>query len=97
MDRDRAARLAIRVSLADQRLDLLGSGAVLRSYSVSTSKFGPGERRDSHKTPRGRHLIRAKIGRDAPLGAVFRGRRPTGEVYSPELAAGEAFSAEIVP
>ena len=76
----------IRISLARQQLDLLRSGAVDRSFPVSTSKFGPGELRDSYKTPRGRHLVRAKIGAGAPLGAVFRGRRPTGEVYSGALA-----------
>jgi lipoprotein-anchoring transpeptidase ErfK/SrfK len=53
---------------------------------VSTSKHGAGEVRGSHKTPRGRHVIRAKIGAGAPLNTVFRGRRPTGEVYSAELA-----------
>ena len=53
---------------------------------MSTSKHGAGEARDSHKTPRGRHVIRAKIGAGQPLGAVFRGRRPTGEVYSAALA-----------
>ncbi len=37
-------------------------------------------------TPRGRHVIRAKIGTGCPLGAIFVGRRATGEIYSPELA-----------
>ncbi len=76
----------IRIALADQRLDLLQRGAVLKSYRVSTSKNGAGERSGSYQTPRGAHLIRAKIGAGAPLGAVFRGRRPTGEIYSEELA-----------
>jgi len=79
--------LNIVVSLSAQRLDLYDdSGKRVGSYTVSTSKHGAGELRDSHKTPRGRHIIRAKIGAGAPLGAVFRGRRPTGEIYSPELA-----------
>ena len=37
-------------------------------------------------TPRGRHRIRAKIGGGSAPGAVFVGRRPTGEIWSPELA-----------
>jgi hypothetical protein len=61
-------------------------GERLKSWPVSTSKHGPGELRDSFKTPRGVHVVRAKIGAGAPLGAVFRGRRPTGEIYSEELA-----------
>src|SRR5690606_7361302 len=55
--------------------------------SVSTAANGAGEREGSGCTPRGRHVVRARIGAGAPPGAVFRGRRPTGEVWSPELAA----------
>lgn len=76
----------IRVALAEQRLDLLRGGAAFKSYAISTAKNGAGERSGSYQTPRGAHLIRAKIGAGAPLGAVFRGRRLTGEIYSEELA-----------
>jgi lipoprotein-anchoring transpeptidase ErfK/SrfK len=86
MGRDRAELLSIRVDLAAQRLDLTASARVMRRYAVSTSKLGAGEELGSMRTPRGLHLIRAKIGAGAPLGAVFRGRRPTGEIYSEELA-----------
>jgi len=82
----RAPALTIRISLSEQRLDLFRGGSLLKSYPVSTSKKGAGERNGSHMTPRGRHVIRAKIGAGAPLGAVFRGRRPTGEIYSEDLA-----------
>lgn len=78
--------MIIRVDLAAQRLDLTANGRVARRYTVSTSKFGAGEDQGSLRTPRGRHVIRAKIGAGAPLGAVFRSRRPTGEIYSAELA-----------
>ena len=77
---------SIRIALAEQRLDLLQGGAAFKSYAISTSKNGAGERAGSYQTPRGAHLIRAKIGDGAPLGTVFRGRRPTGEIYSEELA-----------
>jgi lipoprotein-anchoring transpeptidase ErfK/SrfK len=56
-----------------------------RTYAVSTSKFGPGEKNGSFCTPRGSHIVRAKIGAGQPLGAVFVRRRPTGEVWTPEL------------
>ena len=81
-----ARPFGIRISLAAQRLDLLRGGSSWKSYTVSTSKNGAGELFGSHMTPRGRHEIRAKIGAGAPLGAVFRGRRPTGEIYSEDLA-----------
>ena len=56
-----------------------------RKYVVSTSKFGVGERNGSFCTPRGLHIVRAKIGAGLPLGAVFVRRRPTGEVWNREL------------
>lgn len=61
----------------------------MQSFTVSTSKFGAGEQLGSYKTPRGRHLIRAKIGAGQPRGTVFVGRRPTGEVYSDALACAQ--------
>jgi lipoprotein-anchoring transpeptidase ErfK/SrfK len=76
----------IRVHLRSQRLDLLEGSRVLASYPVSTSAKGAGEQEGSEQTPRGLHEIRAKIGAGAPSGAVFAGRRPTGEVCTPELA-----------
>jgi L,D-transpeptidase YbiS len=76
----------LTVSLVDQRLELLRDGRPWKSYGVSTSKHGAGEQQGSHRTPRGRHVIRAKIGAGAAPNTVFRGRRPTGEIYSAELA-----------
>ena len=77
---------SIRVSLPAQTLELLDDrGELVRSYPVSTSKNGAGEQCDSDRTPRGRHIIRAKIGAGLPLNTVFVGRRPTGEVYTSEL------------
>ncbi|MBE0622941.1 MAG: L,D-transpeptidase [Burkholderiales bacterium] len=76
----------IEVSLAKQTLKLFDdAGRLLREYTVSTSKNGAGEQCDSDCTPRGRHIIRAKIGAGLPLKSVFVGRRPTGEVYTSEL------------
>ena len=55
-------------------------------YPISTSANGLGEQTGSYKTPRGQHVIRAKIGHGVPLNGVFIGRRYTQEIYSPELA-----------
>ena len=75
----------IVIELDRQRLRLLAEdGALLREYPVSTAARGAGEQRGSYQTPRGRHVIRAKIGAGAPRGAVFVGRRWTGECCTPE-------------
>lgn len=80
---------AILVSLTRQDLRLLRDGHVERQFRVSTSRHGPGELQGSLCTPRGLHVIRAKIGAGLPAGAVLRGRRPTGEVFTPELHRAE--------
>jgi len=61
-------------------------GCVLASYAISSARNGPGEQRDSGCTPRGLHRVRIRIGDGCPEGTVFLGRRPTGEIYQPELA-----------
>jgi lipoprotein-anchoring transpeptidase ErfK/SrfK len=59
---------------------------MVKRYPISSAKNGVGELNGSFCTPRGRHIIRAKIGAGQPLNAVFIERRPTGEIYTPELA-----------
>jgi lipoprotein-anchoring transpeptidase ErfK/SrfK len=77
----------ININIKLQLLDLVeDNGTILRRYRISSAKNGVGELNGSFCTPRGRHIIRAKIGAGQPLNAVFIERRPTGEVYSPELA-----------
>ena len=76
----------VLIKLSRQTLQLNGDGKVQGQWPVSTSRYGPGELADSMGTPRGRHRIRACIGKGQPCGAVFVGRRATGEIYSDELA-----------
>src|SRR3954469_7675383 len=82
----REAIVRIDVSLAAQTLKLLDDdGKEVLSCSVSTAKNGAGERNGSNCTPRGRHVIRAKIGAGQAPNTVFVGRRPTGELWTPQL------------
>ena len=82
--------MKLRINLAEQELELLDDeDTVLRRYPVSTAANGPGEEAGSYRTPRGRHIVRARIGAEKPLNTVFAGRRPTGEIYSPELGASQ--------
>lgn len=76
----------IQIDLAKQHLLWTGADGQARYFPVSTAIEGAGERSGSMRTPRGRHVVRAKIGAAAPAGAVFVGRRYSGEIYSPELA-----------
>jgi lipoprotein-anchoring transpeptidase ErfK/SrfK len=78
--------MKIIIHIPTQTLELLDdSGKPLRRYSVSTGANGVGEENGSFCTPRGKHVIRAKIGAGQPENAVFVKRRPTGEIYTPQL------------
>ena len=82
--------MKLRINLADQELLLLGDEDVVqRRYPISSAANGAGEEAGSYCTPRGQHIVRAKIGADCPINTVFEARRPTGEIYTPELGQTE--------
>lgn len=82
--------MRIEISIKNQTLTLLDDfGGVKKKYSISSAANGVGNEKNSCKTPLGKHIIRAKIGAGAEANTVFRGRRPTGEICTPELM--EAF------
>lgn len=77
----------IQVNIATQVLTLWQGKTLIREYLVSTAKNGSGQCQGSGCTPLGRHRIRLRIGYNCPENTVFVARRPTGEIYSRELAA----------
>jgi len=77
----------VRIHIGTQRLELLEGNERLVACPVSTAAKGAGERLGSEQTPRGMHRVRELIGAGAPSGAVFVARRPTGEIFTPELRA----------
>lgn len=76
----------IVINISSQTLTLWQKEHQLRHYTISSALKGVGEQSGSEQTPRGAHIIRAKIGANQPLNTVFRARRPTGEIYNAELA-----------
>ncbi len=77
----------LRIDISRQQITLLEDGDPLLSYPVATGRKGAGEQSGSGCTPRGIHKIRLKIGSGCPENSIFVGRRATGEIYSPALAA----------
>lgn len=78
----------IEISIPRQTLTLYDDvGGVKAQYSISTAANGVGCEKNSGCTPLGEHIIRAKIGADTPVNAVFVGRRATGEICTPALMA----------
>jgi len=78
----------IEISISDQKLRAFNEqGNCVFDYSISSALKGFGESKDSGCTPRGLHQIRAKIGTQQPQGTVFVSRRPSGEIWSNQLAS----------
>lgn len=75
----------LHISIADQMLYGFSKGVLGLRLPVSTARNGAGERNGSGCTPRGWHKVRARIGDGLPQGAVLRGRRWTGEVWTQAL------------
>lgn len=75
----------ILINIKEQQLLLFNSNKCVKKYFVSTAANGVGEENGSGKTPRGSHVIRAKIGTNCLVNTVFKARRPTGEIYSLDL------------
>ena len=80
--------MRIVISIPSQELDLwAGNQNIIRKYQISSAVNGVGQEYGSFCTPLGKHIIRAKIGTSQPVNTVFIRRRPTGEIYTPELGA----------
>jgi len=75
----------LKVSCAEQQLNVFSDNKLITRYAIATAAKGVGEQRNSEQTPRGSHIIRAKIGAHCKPNTVFVGRRPTGEYYTPSL------------
>lgn len=75
----------IEVSISEQRLRLREQDKITLDVPVSTARNGAGEINGSECTPRGAHIVRAKIGAGCAANTVFVSRRPTGEMYTPVL------------
>ena len=73
------------VSASKQQVTVYDHDATVSAYPVSTSKFGLGESAGSYQTPRGHHIITEKIGTDATPGTIFKGRIPTGQIWTPDM------------
>ncbi len=91
-----ASAPAVLVSVPDQKLVVMKDGLRLAQFSISTSKFGLGDRPRSFATPLGTMAIAAKVGSNAPLGAVFKGRRQTGEVLKPNAPGRDPIVTRIL-
>ena len=91
-----SAATSIVVSVRDQKLALVEDGVSVAQFSVSTSKFGVGDRAGSYATPLGTMEVASKIGARAPLGTVFKSCARTGEVLRPNAPGRDPIVTRIL-
>ena len=84
------------VSVPDQKLVIVGNSIPIAEYPISTSKYGVGDHRGSYATPLGTLEVAQKIGANAPLGTVFKGRHPTGEILPPNARGRDPIVTRIL-
>ena len=66
--------LTIEIDISKQRLFLLDNMEIVRSYPISSSKYGEGSTQNSFKTPLGNHVIKEMIGNNAIKNTIFTSR-----------------------
>jgi lipoprotein-anchoring transpeptidase ErfK/SrfK len=91
-----ATKKRLVVNVGAQRMVLTDDGEFVKSYPVSTSKFGLGDRPGSKRTPLGTMKVAEKIGHGAPAGAVFKSRERTGEVLRPNAPGRDPIVTRIL-
>jgi lipoprotein-anchoring transpeptidase ErfK/SrfK len=69
-----SSQTKIDISIRDQRLTLQHGDETLRSYPISSSRFGIGTEEGSMKTPIGQFRVAQKIGHGMPDNTIFRSR-----------------------
>lgn len=77
--------LLVTINITKQSLEVSDGDSALFHALVSTALNGAGEKNGSECTPRGRHIIRAKIGEGCMPNTVFVARRPSGEIFTEAL------------
>jgi len=87
---------SMEVSVLEQKMAVYHHGKMIKTFPVSTSKFGLGDEKGSYKTPVGKLLVAEKIGDGKPLGAVFKSRQWTGEVIKPNSPGRDPIVSRIL-
>jgi len=68
----------IDISIREQLLRLKRDDETLRTYPISSSRFGLGSKEGSMKTPLGEFRVAEKIGHEAAPGTIFKARVALG-------------------
>ena len=84
------SRFVLLVDVRAQRMHLVQPLAnfaapdclLRKTFRVSTSRFGVGQKKNSNCTPLGLHRVAEKIGGGWPIGSVFKSRKMVGYTWN---------------
>ena len=77
----------LKISVKEQKLHVYcDDNERVKSFVISTALKGVGQNKGSFCTPLGQHIVRAKIGKGAPVFSEFVARRLTGKIWSPSIS-----------
>ena len=79
-----------------QQLYCIEGSTLRRSFTISTSQFGMGNREGSNQTPRGIHRVIEKIGEGVPSGRIFKDRIDTGCDWHPDQTGDNMILTRII-
>jgi L,D-transpeptidase-like protein len=86
----------LKVVISEQKLYSYEDKMLCRKYDISSSQFGIGSRKNSYKTPLGRHKIIDKIGDGVPSGGIFKQRKYTGRNCYDSIGSGDMITTRIL-
>lgn len=85
----------VYVKVREQKLNYVYS-KIKKTYPVSTSKYGLGDRKKSYATPLGLFQVVKKIGDNCPVGAVFHHRVWRGQICAPNTPGRDPIITRII-
>ena len=68
------------VSIIEQKMYHIKEGKIIKTYVISSSSYGVGNKAGSNKTPIGLHKVKQKFGEETPINGKMIGRVFYGDI-----------------
>ena len=68
------------VNITEQKMYYIKEGGIVKTYVISSSNYGVGNKAGSNKTPIGLHKVKQKFGEETPINGKMIGRVFYGDI-----------------
>ena len=68
------------VNITEQKMYYIKEGGIVKTYVISSSSYGVGNKAGSNKTPIGLHKVKQKFGEETPINGKMIGRVFYGDI-----------------